>query len=136
MTPAGQPTNIAASVRTQPQHQGVLPKHAVSKGVKGGDPGIGEAVRNQQVDTPLHLRRRLLGKGQRQHLLRPDSPAVDRVGDPVRAITVVFPVPAPAMISNGPSPCVTAACWATFKPSRSVVPVSETVMVSGCTICC
>src|SRR6266581_1134883 len=35
-----------------------------------------------------------------------------------RVRTVVLPVPAPAMMSSGPSPWTTASCWAGERPSR------------------
>src|SRR5712692_6692782 len=35
-----------------------------------------------------------------------------------RVMTVVLPVPAPAMMSNGPVSWVTAAAWGAFSPSR------------------
>src|SRR5438094_694395 len=35
-----------------------------------------------------------------------------------RVRTVVLPVPAPAMMSSGPSPWTTASCWAGESPSR------------------
>ena len=35
-----------------------------------------------------------------------------------RVRTVVFPVPAPAMMSSGPSPWTTASRWASLRPSR------------------
>src|SRR6266571_8315035 len=35
-----------------------------------------------------------------------------------RVRTVVLPVPAPAMMSSGPSPWTTASCWADERPSR------------------
>ncbi len=35
-----------------------------------------------------------------------------------RVMTVVLPVPAPAMISSGPVSWVTAAAWGAFSPSR------------------
>src|SRR5262245_5595341 len=35
-----------------------------------------------------------------------------------RVMTVVFPVPAPAMMRSGPASCVTASYWAGLRPSR------------------
>src|ERR1043166_2642428 len=35
-----------------------------------------------------------------------------------RVMTVVLPVPAPAMISSGPAACVTATRWGASRPSR------------------
>src|SRR6266705_4215731 len=32
--------------------------------------------------------------------------------------TRVLPLPAPAKMRRGPSPCVTASCWGGFKPAR------------------
>ena len=47
------------------------------------------------------------------------------------ASVVVLPVPAPATISSGVSPCVTAACWAPFR-SASTSPIDSAACSAVC----
>ena len=76
-------------------------------------------VAEQPLDALAHLAGGLVGERDRQDLARP-APGRCRSGRRSGgSSTRVLPLPAPARISSGPSPCVTASRWGSLRPSSS-----------------
>ena len=99
---------------------GVGAQHPRAGGVEGHHPHRAGGAADEQLDALAHLLRGLVGEGDRQDLVRARLPVRSRYA--IRWVsTRVLPEPAPARISSGPSPWVTASRWGSLRPSRSCV---------------
>ncbi len=71
-------------LRVEADLEGGIAQHPVAEGVEGGDLGLRVAVGDQLIHPLRHLRRRLLGEGEGEDLLRPRALGGDQVGDAAR----------------------------------------------------